>query len=227
MSLEWSPGTRRWLWLLAGAIAAAVSLAGLLHFGPAHEWVSGLSAESAKREFARLGDWGIAASIGLMILHSFLPFPAEVVAVANGMFYGPALGAVITWIGAMLGALTAFGLTRTFGQPFVLAMLAESNRARLDYWVTRHGARLIFSARLVPFIAFNVINYAAGLTGVSWWTFSWSTGLGIVPLTIVCSVAGDQVDKIGAGIWLAFSVGVFGAWIILRQWLARFYGTRS
>jgi hypothetical protein len=34
------------------------------------------------------GPWGIAGSIGLMVAHSFLPFPAEIVALANGMVYG-------------------------------------------------------------------------------------------------------------------------------------------
>ena len=40
----------------------------------------------------------------LMVLHSFVPFPAEFVAMANGMLYGPIWGTVITWSGAMLGA---------------------------------------------------------------------------------------------------------------------------
>jgi len=32
-------------------------------------------------------------------------------------------------------------------------------------------------------ISFNLINYAAGLTTISWWTFTWATALGILPLT--------------------------------------------
>ena len=54
-----------------------------------------------------------------MVLHSFVPFPAEVVAMANGMLYGPLWGTLITWVGAMLGAYLAFGLARWLGRPFV------------------------------------------------------------------------------------------------------------
>ena len=40
-------------------------------------------------------------------------------------------------------------------------------------------------------ISFNLINYAAGLTAISWWTFSWATGLGILPLTFLMVAGGD------------------------------------
>jgi uncharacterized membrane protein YdjX (TVP38/TMEM64 family) len=58
-----------------------------------------------------LGAWGPLGSIGLMTLHSFVPFPAELLTIANGMVFGSFWGVVITWSGAMLGAYASFGLT--------------------------------------------------------------------------------------------------------------------
>jgi uncharacterized membrane protein YdjX (TVP38/TMEM64 family) len=55
------------------------------------------------------GAWGVVGSIGLMVAHSFVPFPAELLAIANGMVFGPIAGTVVTWVGAMLGAFAAFG----------------------------------------------------------------------------------------------------------------------
>ena len=63
-----------------------------------------MSVETAVREIRAWGMWGVAGSIGLMVAHSFLPFPAEIIACANGIVYGAFWGAMITWIGAMLGA---------------------------------------------------------------------------------------------------------------------------
>ncbi|MEO8837262.1 MAG: hypothetical protein ABI351_00955, partial [Herbaspirillum sp.] len=40
------------------------------------------------------GAWGVLGSISLMAVHSFLPFPAEVIALANGMVYGPLWGTI-------------------------------------------------------------------------------------------------------------------------------------
>ena len=78
-----------------------------------------LSVEAVEAEILSWGMWGVAAAILLMVLHSFVPFPAEVVAMANGMLYGPLWGTLITWVGAMLGAYLAFGLARWLGRPFV------------------------------------------------------------------------------------------------------------
>src|SRR3546814_7710304 len=58
-----------------------------------------ISVEAFEDVILSWGHWGVLASIGLMVLHSFVPFPAEFVALANGMLYGPVWGTIITWIG--------------------------------------------------------------------------------------------------------------------------------
>jgi hypothetical protein len=47
-----------------------------------------------------------------MVAHSFVPLPAEIIAIANGMVFGAVVGSIITWTGAMLGAICAFALAR-------------------------------------------------------------------------------------------------------------------
>jgi uncharacterized membrane protein YdjX (TVP38/TMEM64 family) len=58
-----------------------------------------------------------------MVIHSFIPFPAEFVAFDKGLVYGPVWGSVITWVGAMLGAVAGFGVARWFGRLFVESIL--------------------------------------------------------------------------------------------------------
>ena len=77
-----------------------------------------------------MGIWAPVVVIGLMIVHGFVPFPAELLAVCVGAIFGTLMGATLIWVGAM--------------------------------------------------IAFNPINYAAGLTRVPVWTFIWTTGLALV-----------------------------------------------
>ena len=161
------------------------------------------SVKGMERIIESWGRWAVVASILLMILHSFVPIPAELLAVANGMFFGPLWGIVVTWIGAMIGAYLAFGLSRALGRPFVLKMLPCKHRDRLDEWVSKQGSGALLISRFVPVVSFNAINYAAGLTNISWWTFSWTTGLGILPLTILMNVIGDQVLTWPWTIWAA------------------------
>jgi uncharacterized membrane protein YdjX (TVP38/TMEM64 family) len=161
------------------------------------------------------GAWGVLASIALMVAHSFLPFPSEVIALANGMVYGPFWGSVITWVGAMLGASAAFGLARLLGRPFVERFIPPESRQRLARWSHEHGGHTLLMSRLIPLIAFNLINYAAALTRISWWTFLWATALGILPLTVLLAILGDRMLSIPFSGWLILSLVIVVAGILL------------
>jgi uncharacterized membrane protein YdjX (TVP38/TMEM64 family) len=175
-----------------------------------------LSVEGVERTIRAWGMWGVAGSILLMVLHSFVPFPAELVAMANGMVYGVFWGTLITWAGAMLGAWLAFGLARWLGRPFVLAMVARRHHERLDDWLARHGGGMLFLSRFVPVISFNLINYAAGLSAISWWTFTWATGLGILPLTFLMVLMGEHLWSDEPALWagLLLLLTALAGWLI-------------
>jgi uncharacterized membrane protein YdjX (TVP38/TMEM64 family) len=165
------------------------------------------------------GAWGVAGSIGLMVAHSFLPFPAEIIALANGMLYGPFWGSIITWVGAMLGAIIAFALARLLGRPFVYRVLSERHRQQLSEWSLESGGKALFIGRLIPLIAFNLLNYGAALTNISWWTFIWATGLGILPLTILLNVFGDNMSTMTTWYWAGLLLGALGVlvWLLARR----------
>ena len=173
-----------------------------------------LSMQAVEEQILAWGMWGVAGSILLMILHSFVPFPAEFVAMANGMLYGPLWGTLITWTGAMLGAYLAFGLARWLGRPFVETVIAERHHRTIDRWAERQGGGVLLFSRFVPVISFNLINYAAGLTSISWWTFTWATGLGILPLTFLMVAMGDGLWSGEGGLWLLLTAAAALGWLI-------------
>jgi uncharacterized membrane protein YdjX (TVP38/TMEM64 family) len=186
-------------------------------------WWPHFSLKSIQDLVLSAGPWAVAASIGLMILHSFVPFPAEFITVTNGMVFGFAKGVAVTWIGAMAGAVLAFGLARSLGRPFVLKKLSENQEHRLEEWIDLLGTDTLLIGRFIPAISFNLMNYGAGLSPVSWWTFLWTTGLGILPLTILMVWAGERIDKIPLWAWALlllaafFLVGIVHGFKILRR----------
>jgi len=175
-----------------------------------------LSADEIATAVRSWGMWGVAAIIGLMIVHSFVPFPAEFVALAAGMVYGPVLGTLYIWIGAMLGAWVAFGIARKLGRPFVERWLKPAQMARIDGWASRQGAGALLAGRLIPVIAFNLINYAAGLTNMSWFTFTWVTGLGILPPTALMVILGDRMKEFSLWHWIALVAAAGVVWLLMR-----------
>ena len=164
------------------------------------------------------GPWAALGSILLMVVHSFVPFPAEILTIANGMVFGPLWGSVITWVGAMLGALGTFGLVRLLGRPFVHRMLSANQLERLSAWSATRGGLALFIGRLIPVIAFNLLNYGAALTEISWWSFTWATGLGILPLTILLNVFGDSILAMKSWNWVWLLLGALAllVWALAR-----------
>ena len=179
-----------------------------------------LSTEAFAEFMREAGGWGVAGSIGLMVVHSLIPFPAEFVAFANGLVYGPIWGAVITWIGAMLGAFVAFGLARWLGRPFVETLVSDRHRARLDRWATRSGWQAVFVSRFLPVISFNLLDYAAGLTTVSLFAFTLAIGLGILPVTIVMVMLGYNMHTASWETWGVLALGGLVVWAELH-WASR------
>ncbi|MCW8931955.1 MAG: TVP38/TMEM64 family protein [Gammaproteobacteria bacterium] len=167
------------------------------------------------------GPWGVAVSLGLMIIHSFIPFPSEFVAIANGLIYGPFWGVVITWCGAMMGACVAFALAKKLGVPFVNKLLNQQQQKKLTDWTEHYGTGSLLFSRFIPIIAFNLINYAAGLANVKWWTFLWTTGLGILPLTIIMVIIGDQINTIPQSLWVVLLLIGLLSWLIIHRWTHR------
>jgi len=187
-------------------------------------WGQDVSVQQIEDLIRSWGMWGVLGSICLMIAHSFVPFPAEFVAFANGMTYGPVWGTVITWTGAMLGALIAFALARKLGRPFVERMVASRDWHRLDDWAAKDGWQVVLVARFIPVIAFNLINYAAGLTRLTWWQFTWTTGVGILPLTVLMVVMGDNIESLGWESWLLLLGGGIVLWLAVRRRLQAHIG---
>lgn len=202
--------------LVAATLLAALAILGW-HWMRAHGLDGiGLTPEAIEAFVKGWGPWSAVGSMLLMALHSFLPLPAEIIAFANGMMFGPVWGVVVTWIGAMLGGVLAFALARGLGRPFVRRMVSEKRWNQIETLSARPSSLLL--VRLIPVISFNLVNYAAGLLGVSWWTFLWTTAIGILPLTAGMVVLGRELLMAPRWAWVLVGAGLLASWLALR-WL--------
>lgn len=173
-----------------------------------------ISGEELAARIRSWGAWAVAGSIGLMVIHSFVPFPAEILGMANGMVFGVFWGVAVTWTGAMMGAYLAFGLSRLLGLRVLRRTLPERRWRSLESFSRTEGGVTLLMSRLIPVISFNLINYAAGLTAISWWTFTWATALGILPLTILMVVVGNRMAELPWGVLAILTGGAVAAWLL-------------
>lgn len=156
--------------------------------------VTNPSAEGVQHLLASTPVWLPLVIIGLMILHTLVPVPAEFLALAAGMTLGPLWGFVTIWVGAMLGAYLGFLLARAFGQPVLRLLVKPSRLERSQRWLQQLDISILIAVRLLPVLSFNLINYALGLTTISWWRFSWTTAVGIIPATVLMVTFGAYLS---------------------------------
>jgi uncharacterized membrane protein YdjX (TVP38/TMEM64 family) len=141
------------------------------------------------------------------------PIPSAPVALASGAAYGHVWGTVWVVIGAELGALVAFGLARVLGfdiirrwtGPGIDRGLAGSQNAL---------TAVVLLSRLLPFVSFDAVSYAAGLSRLRLWRFSLATLAGIVPASFLLAHFGSVAmdGEAGAMTWvIAVGLGVLTA----------------
>ena len=147
------------------------------------------------REFvASYGVYAVLVSFALMILQSIAaPLPAFLITFANASLFGWWKGAILSWSSAMAGAAVCFFIARILGRDVVEKLTSKAGLEQIDEFFDKHGQLSILIARLLPFISFDIVSYAAGLTSMSFGSFFLATGIGQLPATIVYSYVGGML----------------------------------
>lgn len=144
------------------------------------------------------------------------PLPSAPIALAAGAAYGHTFGTVLVVLGAELGAITAFLLARGLGRPFVERHLGQ--KLTTGFLGSQNMLTLlVFGSRLLPFLSFDMISYAAGLSKLHLWRFALATLAGIIPASFLLAHLGSQAmdGDTGTATWTAVALGVFTALSLL------------
>ncbi len=155
-----------------------------------------------------LGIWGPVAVVALMMLAVLAsPIPSAPIAMAAGAAYGHTWGTLYIVIGAEAGALAAFGIARLAGQAMVTRWLGE--RASGGLIGSQNALTgIVFFSRLLPFVSFDLMSYAAGLTPLSLWRFALATLAGVVPVSFLLAHFGREMSSGEADRFLYTALGL-------------------
>lgn len=172
---------------------------------------------------AGAGIWGPFLVIGLMALAVVAsPLPSAPIALAAGAAYGHLWGTVQIALGAEIGALIAFGLARVLGRDALRRLFGD----RVDAGLLGSQNALtgtVFASRLMPFVSFDMISYAAGLSSLHAWRFALATLAGIVPASFFLAhiggeaASGDMSRATWAVLVLGLITGLPLLWIATRR----------
>lgn len=146
-----------------------------------------------------VGPWGAVILGGGYIPAALLFVPGSLLTLGAGFVFGVGVGTVAVSLGSTLGAAAAFLLGRTFARRVIEAKIAGNPRFQaLDQAVKREGFKIVLLMRLSPVFPFNLLNYAFGLTQVSFRDYVLASWIGMLPGTIMYVYLGSAAQNLAA-----------------------------
>jgi uncharacterized membrane protein YdjX (TVP38/TMEM64 family) len=155
------------------------------------------------------GPWAAVLFVGLYTAATTIGFPAVMLTILGGFWFGLFWGSLWSAIGATLGAVGAFFLARSLLHDWIQQrfehhpLLVKFNQA-----TATNPLSFILTVRFVPISPFTVMNFLFGLTKISGWVYTLGTLIGILPWVITYTwvgVAGQQTLQGGSPVPLAIA----------------------
>ena len=201
-------------------VIAILCVAAYFAIPAVHEWVNSVlemfrtgNFDDMRAFISKYGKWAMAVSALLMIFQSIAaPLPAFFITLTNANLFGWWQGCILSWASSMAGAAMCFWIARILGRDVVERICTKGALASIEEFFAKYGKRCILVARLLPFISFDIVSYAAGLTSMDFWGFFLATGLGQLPACIVYSYVGGMLTggakKMFIGLMCLFALAI-------------------
>ncbi len=161
-------------------------------------WVATL-----RREVRAFGPAAPLAYGAAYVVATVLFVPGAPLTIGAGVAFGLLWGTVLVSVASTVGAALAFLVGRYLLREKVEGWVADRPRFRLvDRAVGEQGWKIVALTRLSPLFPFNLLNYAYGLTRVSFGGYVAASWVAMLPGTLLyvyLGVAGAEVAEAATG----------------------------
>jgi len=190
----------------------------VVRFTPVKDY---LTAETLGRLLDKAGIWAPVAFILIYAVGVCLFVPGTLITAIGAAIFGPYWGFLYVWVGAMIGASTAFFVGRSLGREFAASLVGD-RLGKYDEAIERNGFATVLYLRLVYF-PFTPMNFGMGLTRVRFRDYFFGTGLGIIVGTFIFTffvgtvkqvwVSGDWGELLSFKVFFSVALFVFSFFI--------------
>ncbi len=148
-----------------------------------------------------LGGWGLIVVAAVYVLACLLLLPGSILTLVTGFLFGVPVGVLTASIGANFGACAAFFVGRTVARDRIARKIADNPKfVAFDAAVGKDGFRIVLLLRLSLVFPFNILNYALGLTKVSFRDYALATLIGMLPETLMLVYLGSVAKSLAASV---------------------------
>lgn len=115
----------------------------------------------------RIVVFGIFAPLAFIFIQALqviiTPISHYSVGVVGGFLYGPYLGALLNWIGRIMGHIIAFFIARSFGRKIAEKFVKQETLEKYDKYVSNKSF-VLFILYFLPLFPDDELSYLAGLS---------------------------------------------------------------
>jgi len=183
-------------------------------------YFSTIDVVSVRDFLLSFGVWApLVGIMGMIIAVVIAPIPSLPFDLAAGALFGWFWGGVVSMIGALIGAIFAFLISRKFGKNVVRKYAVEYSDM-CESCSENYIFILLLISRLIPFISYPIISYAAGLTRIRLSRFILATTIGIIPITFLITYSGSLLTYSNIYINIAMTVIILFTIFIIPKYMA-------
>lgn len=175
--------------------------------------------ENALRDSGPAGPLLVVAS--QVLASVFAPIPNSLLTLAAGRVYGGFSGGFYAYVGSLLGAAITFWIGRALGREFVARFVHQNDLESVDTFISKYGVWAIIGGRLLPFMSFDAISYAAGMTSMDFGAFMLASVFGTAPGIFAYAYLGEysrELDFATIAILAIAAIALFFAATKAHEW---------
>jgi uncharacterized membrane protein YdjX (TVP38/TMEM64 family) len=146
-----------------------------------------------------IGAWGAVLVAAAYVPAAVLFVPGSLLTLGAGFVFGLLKGTAIVSLGSTAGAAAAFLVARSLAHDWVARrMTGRPKLGAIGRAVETEAFKVVLLTRLSPVFPFNLLNYAFGLTAVSFRTYVLASWIGMLPGTIMYVYLGSAAKSVAA-----------------------------
>jgi uncharacterized membrane protein YdjX (TVP38/TMEM64 family) len=171
------------------------------------------------KQYGALGPIVLAVAQLIQVLVAFIP--GHVFLIAGGYVYGLLPGFLMNLTFVVTASQIAFMIARWTGRPFVNKIVSQTMVDKWEKIVEEKGMLFFTIAFVLPVFPTDVMNFVAGLSGISPRKFFIANLFGRMPGIMMLTLIGSHGLSLPKTVWIILGVVVTAVYLIGRRFISR------
>jgi len=188
--------------------------------------------EGLTQQIEEYGSLGAIILVIVLILQVIVAaLPGHFLIIAGGYLFGFTNGFLLTHLSIVISSQICYWLAQKYGRPIIERLAPTEGLEKWTLRAKRQGITFFIFTFNLPFFPSDVMNYVAGLSGISPRKFFIANILGKLPTSILFTLIGSHGFEFSWQFWIAaivLTLVIVGIWQMIGPKVEqRYFATKN